>query len=61
MLHQQYTLSVDLQLPVTESNLALGNFMTSVTLLNSNNKTLAQARRPVCDNFLLLFQRQLIY
>jgi hypothetical protein len=49
MSQQRYAISVELQLPATETNLALGNFMTSLMVLSSNNKTLAYVRRPVCD------------
>ena len=48
MLQQKYAISVDLQLPATEMNLALGNFMASLLVLSSKNKTLAYVRRPVC-------------
>jgi len=46
MSQQKYAVFVDLQLPATETNLALGNFMTSLTVLSSKNKTLAHVRRP---------------
>ena len=49
MLQQRYAVSVDLQLPATETNLALGNFMTSLTVFSSKNKTLVSVRRPVRD------------
>jgi hypothetical protein len=52
MLQQKYAISVDLQLPATEMNLALGNFMTTLTVLTSKNKTLAYVRRPVRDTYL---------
>lgn len=45
--NQKYDISVDLELPYTQSNSALGNFMTTLTLLTPNNKTLAYVRRPV--------------
>jgi hypothetical protein len=48
VLQQRYAISVDLQLPATEMNLALGNFMMSLLVLSSKNKTLAYVRRPVC-------------
>jgi len=48
MLQQRYAISVDLELPATEVNLALGNFMTSILMLSPKNKTLAYVRRPVC-------------
>lgn len=47
MLQQRYAISVDLQLPATEMNLALGNFMTSILMLSPKNETLAYVRRPV--------------
>jgi hypothetical protein len=47
MLQQIYAISLDLQLPTTEMNLALGNFMTSLVVLTLKNKTLAHVRRPV--------------
>ncbi|KAF9566173.1 hypothetical protein CPC08DRAFT_815056 [Agrocybe pediades] len=43
---QLYDISVNLLLPNTESNVALGNFMTSLTLTTPANKTLVQVRRP---------------
>jgi Putative adipose-regulatory protein (Seipin) len=45
---QRYDISVDLLVPFTSSNLLLGNFMTSLVLSTSSNKTLAHVRRPVC-------------
>ena len=45
--HQRYDISVDLALPYTESNIALGNFMTSLTLHTPANKTVVHVRRPV--------------
>ncbi|PPQ67035.1 hypothetical protein CVT26_009932 [Gymnopilus dilepis] len=44
--HQRYDISVDLALPYTESNIALGNFMTSLTLHTPANKTVVHVRRP---------------
>ena len=44
---QRHDISVDLLVPFTSSNLLLGNFMTSLTLTTSSNKTLAHVRRPV--------------
>ncbi|KAF8913004.1 putative adipose-regulatory protein-domain-containing protein [Gymnopilus junonius] len=43
---QRYDISLDLVLPYTESNIALGNFMTSLTLSTATNKTLVHVRRP---------------
>ncbi|KAF8634480.1 hypothetical protein AX15_000920 [Amanita polypyramis BW_CC] len=43
---QRYDISVQLVVPLTESNVALGNFMTSLTLFTPANKTLASVRRP---------------
>ncbi|KAJ2919290.1 hypothetical protein MD484_g1146, partial [Candolleomyces efflorescens] len=43
---QQYDVSLHLVVPASESNLALGNFMASLTLSTANNKTLANVRRP---------------
>lgn len=43
---QRHDISVDLLVPFTSSNLLLGNFMTSLTLTTSSNKTLAHVRRP---------------
>ncbi|KAF9527807.1 putative adipose-regulatory protein-domain-containing protein [Crepidotus variabilis] len=47
MTQQRYAVSVDLTMPATEANLALGNFMTSVTFSTLSNTTLAYVRRPV--------------
>jgi hypothetical protein len=44
---QRYDISVQLEIPLTESNLALGNFMTSLWLTTPANKTLISVRRPV--------------
>ncbi|KAF5312844.1 hypothetical protein D9619_003128 [Psilocybe cf. subviscida] len=44
---QRYDISVELVLPCTDANLALGNFMTALTLSTSSaNKTLEYVRRP---------------
>ncbi|KAF9056518.1 putative adipose-regulatory protein-domain-containing protein [Panaeolus papilionaceus] len=43
--HQRYDVSVCLNVPITESNLALGNFMASLSLETLSNKTVAQVRR----------------
>ncbi|TFK77240.1 hypothetical protein BDN72DRAFT_754242 [Pluteus cervinus] len=42
---QRYDFSIDLSVPPTETNLALGNFMTTLTLLSSSNKTITSIRR----------------
>ncbi|KAF8349761.1 putative adipose-regulatory protein-domain-containing protein [Amanita rubescens] len=46
VLQQRYDISVQLDIPLTESNLALGNFMTSLSLSTPTNKTLLSVRRP---------------
>ncbi|KAF9475635.1 hypothetical protein BDN70DRAFT_883523 [Pholiota conissans] len=43
---QRYDIGLDLALPFMESNIALGNFMTTLTLSTTNNKTLNYVRRP---------------
>ncbi|KAF8167755.1 hypothetical protein B0H34DRAFT_792449 [Crassisporium funariophilum] len=43
---QRYDISVDLLVPFTESNLLVGNFMTTLALSTLSNKTLARVRRP---------------
>ncbi|KAF8222150.1 hypothetical protein L208DRAFT_1413900 [Tricholoma matsutake] len=43
---QTYDISLRLTIPATESNYALGNFMTSLTLTTPSNKTLTSVRRP---------------
>ncbi|KAF9650082.1 hypothetical protein BDM02DRAFT_1535313 [Thelephora ganbajun] len=40
-----YDLSLDLIVPTTETNIALGNFMATLTLTTTSNKTLASIRR----------------
>ena len=42
-----YDLSLDLVVPTTDANIALGNFMTTLTLTTASNKTLASSRRSV--------------
>ena len=42
-----YDLSLDLVVPTTEANIALGNFMTTLALTSTSNETLASARRSV--------------
>lgn len=44
---QRYDVSVHLSIPAVESNYALGNFMTTLTLSTTSNKTLTSVRRPV--------------
>jgi hypothetical protein len=68
MSQQRYAISVDLQLPATEMNLALGNFMTSILMLSPKNKTLAYVRRPVCatsldvgiNSFINFYQKAIV-
>ncbi|KAF8647939.1 hypothetical protein AX16_006471 [Volvariella volvacea WC 439] len=43
---QRYDIAIDLSVPLTEANLALGNFMTTLTLMTVTNKTLVIARKP---------------
>ncbi|KAG7099052.1 hypothetical protein E1B28_000927 [Marasmius oreades] len=43
---QRYDISLHLTVPASENNLALGNFMGSLTLYKSNNYTFASVRRP---------------
>ncbi|KAI0932035.1 hypothetical protein AcW1_000724 [Taiwanofungus camphoratus] len=43
---QPYDISIELVVPASETNLALGNFMTTLTLLSPANKTLALIRHP---------------
>ncbi|KDQ07883.1 hypothetical protein BOTBODRAFT_59713 [Botryobasidium botryosum FD-172 SS1] len=45
-LRQPYDISLHLVLPTTESNYALGNFMTTIHLFSSKNETLATSRIP---------------
>ena len=42
-----YDLSLDLVVPTTEANIALGNFMATLTLTTTSNKTLTSIRRSV--------------
>jgi len=45
--YQRYDISLDLVIPTTEANYALGNFMSSLTLTHADsNVTLAHIRRP---------------
>jgi len=54
---QRYDISAQLVVPITESNLALGNFMTSLTLSTLANKTLISIRRPVSGLVVVLWAR----
>jgi len=45
--HQRYDISVQFIIPAVESNFALGNFMTSLTLTTPSNQTLTSVRQPV--------------
>lgn len=45
---QPYDISAHFVVPASESNVVLGNFMTSLTLSTTSNQTLASVRRPVC-------------
>lgn len=47
VLQQPYNILLHVSVPATESNFALGNFMTTLTLSTPSNKTLASIRRPV--------------
>jgi len=42
-----YDLSLNLVVPTTEANIALGNFMATLTLTTTSNKTLTSTRRSV--------------
>ncbi|PCH33752.1 hypothetical protein WOLCODRAFT_94101 [Wolfiporia cocos MD-104 SS10] len=43
---QPYDISLHLTVPATEPNIALGNFMTTLTLITPSNRTLAYVRKP---------------
>ncbi|TFK30793.1 hypothetical protein FA15DRAFT_608275 [Coprinopsis marcescibilis] len=43
---QRYDVSLRLKVPITDSNVKLGNFMTTLTLLSTSDTTLATSRRP---------------
>jgi len=47
---QPYDISIHLVIPASEANLALGNFMATLTLSTSSNKTLTSIRKPVCPS-----------
>ncbi len=44
---QPYDIWLHLVVPASESNLALGNFMATLTLASTSNNTLAVTRKPV--------------
>ena len=44
---QPYDVSLHLVVPATEANFALGNFMSTVTLVTPSNVTIVTARKPV--------------
>jgi len=44
---QPYDVSLHMRLPISDSNISLGNFMATVTLMTPSNQTLAAASRPV--------------
>ena len=44
---QPYDISLHLVVPTTQSNYDLGNFMTTLTLLDRSNRTLTTVRKPV--------------
>ncbi|KXN83891.1 hypothetical protein AN958_00971 [Leucoagaricus sp. SymC.cos] len=43
---QPYDISLHMMLPVSDSNMSLGNFMTTLTLMTPSNETLATVSRP---------------
>lgn len=43
---QPYDVSLHMRLPISDSNISLGNFMATVTLMTPSNQTLAAASRP---------------
>ena len=45
-----YDLSLDIVVPTTKANVELGNFMASLTLTTTSNKTLGSSRRSVRHN-----------
>ena len=55
MTQQKYDISADLTMPANDDALALGNFMTSLTLSTLSNKTLAHIRRPVRQSLFNLY------
>ncbi|TCD62778.1 hypothetical protein EIP91_006422 [Steccherinum ochraceum] len=44
--YQPYDVSVQVVVPATEANYALGNFMTTLSIYTPTNKSIASARRP---------------
>lgn len=44
---QPYDIHLHLVAPANENNFGLGNFMSSLTLTNAKNRTIAYVRRPV--------------
>jgi hypothetical protein len=52
---QHYDISLHLAIPATETNFALGNFMTTLRLATAANDTLTIVRRPVCSLFSSFF------
>ena len=44
---QPYDVSLRLVVPANDANIALGNFMASLTLSTLSNRTLATSRKPV--------------
>lgn len=47
VVQQPYDVSLQLLVPASDANIALGNFMTALTLSTPSNKTLASVRRSV--------------
>lgn len=45
--YQPYDVSLQVVVPATEANYALGNFMTTLSINTLSNKTIASVRRPV--------------
>ena len=45
--NQPYDISLHLVVPANEANVALGNFMASLTIVGSSNNTIAETRKPV--------------
>lgn len=51
--NQAYDISLHLVVPANEANIALGNFMASLTLSSPSNTTIADVRKPVCAPVIL--------
>ena len=51
--NQAYDISLHLVVPANEANVALGNFMASLTLSSPSNTTIADVRKPVCAPVIL--------